>query len=168
MNIFTPATLRGLRGRGLLAVAASLTMAAGTLTVMPNAHAESGRRICEYSFKALPTNQDPDNPRLNNPLLHVSLGVDYKKEGGCPAVDPKKLAATGYVDKDQVNPAPNKWTCEAWGSTHQTNLMSIGVGDPCPVMLDSVVYAFIWQDPTTPYPQEPRYVQLDEVWNYGW
>jgi hypothetical protein len=167
VNIFARAVPRGRRARGLVAAAAAATMVAGALAVTAEAHADSGRRICEYSFKALPKNNHPDNPRNSNPLLQISLGINYKKDGACPSVDPKKLAATGYVDAEQVNPKKkvNKWTCEDWGRTHQTYLSSIG-SDPCYVMWDDTVYAFIWQDPTTPNAEKPRYVQLDPVSYY--
>lgn len=166
MNASTPTTRRARYGR-LIAVVTALTAVAGTVTVASTAHADSGRRICEYSFKAQPTNKDPDNPRTANPLLHVSIGMNYKKDGACPSIDKNKLAETGYVDVDQVNPKDpvNKWTCEDWGSTHQTYLSSIG-SDPCYVMWDDTMYAFIWQDPTTPNAALPRYVQLDQYWNY--
>lgn len=167
MSTFARALSRGRSGRGLLALTSAMTLAAGTMTVMGDAHAETDRRICEYSFKAMPNNTDPDNPRLGNPMLHVSIGMNYKKDGACPSINPGKLADTGYVDIDQVNPKDpvNKWTCEDWGKTHQTYLSAIG-SDPCYVMWQDTMYAFVWQDPTTPNAPLPRYVQLDQYWNY--
>ncbi len=167
MSTLTQLRPRGRWGRGLLALGAVMTMAAGTMTVTSSAHAESGRRICEYSFKAEPKNTNSHNPRQKNPLLHVSIGMDYKKDGACPSLDPNKLAATGFVDVDQVNPKNpvNKWTCEDWGRTHQTYLAGLG-SDPCPALWNDQVYAFIWQDPTTSNPAAPSLVQLGYYQQY--
>jgi hypothetical protein len=167
MSTLARALPRSRPGRGLMALVSAVTLTAGSMAVMGDAHAEDGRRICEYSFKALPKNTNPDNPRSMNPLLHISIGMNYKKDGACPSINPEKLAASGYVDIDQVNPKNpvNKWTCEDWGSSHQTYLGSIG-SDPCYVMWQDTMYAFIWQDPTTPNAPGPRYVQLKEYWNY--
>ena len=134
-------------------------MAAGTLAVTADARAESGRRICEYSFKARPRHSE--NPRIQgNPLLRVSLGLDYKKDGACPTLSTDKLVASGYVDADQVFPnAVPKWTCQDWGRTHQTYLTDLGA-DPCPEMQADSVYAFFWQDPTTPNAAKPSYLYL--------
>jgi hypothetical protein len=167
MNTLARALPRSRTARGLLAHVSAVTLTAGTMTVMGDAHAETDRRICAYSFKALPKNTNPNNPRLDNPLVQVSIGMNYKKDGACPSIKKEKLAATGYVDFDQVNPKKkvNKWTCEDWGATHQTYLGSIG-SDPCYVMWQDTMYAFIWQDPTTPNAPAPRYVQLDEYWDY--
>jgi hypothetical protein len=161
MNVLAHAVPRGWRGRGLLAVAAVVAMAAGTLSVTAKANAQEGRRICEYSFKVKPKNTNPRNPAKEDPLLSVSLGVDYKKDGACPGLDPWKLEATGYVDVDQVNPKNpvNKWTCEDWGNTHQTIFTTFGY-DPCFDMWDDYVYAFIWEDPTLPNAQKPRIERL--------
>lgn len=168
MNPHSSTAPRGRRRRGPVAAAAVLGLLAAGLSVTANAHAETNRRICEYSFKAMPDNVNPNNPRDNNPLLHVSLGMNYKKKGACPTLDAQKLAETGYVDADQVNPkAPaNKWTCEAWGETHQTFLNS-GIGaDPCNVMWVDTIYAFVWQDPTTPSAPKPTMAQLDRYTEY--
>lgn len=168
MSIFTHVMPRSPRGRTVLVVAAAVTMAGSALSVVPNAHAEAGRRICYYSFKASPKNQDADNPRLGNPLAQVSLGVDYKKDGACPRLDPAKLADTGYVDVADVTPQDHvpKMSCEKWGDYHQTFLTGLGA-DPCPQMWNDYVYAFVWQDPTTPNAARPYSVRLDNYSFYS-
>lgn len=169
VNPVAAAAPRSRTARSLLAASALLAFAAGSgVAAMASAHAESGRRICEYSFKAQPENTDPDNPRQKNPLLHISLAMDYKKDGACPSLDPARIASTGYVDAGQVNPKNpvNKWTCEDWGSTHQTYLTDLG-SDPCAKMDDDVIYAFIWQDPTTPNAAAPSYRELGN-WRVYW
>jgi hypothetical protein len=169
VSIFTRVAPRNPRGRNALVVAAALTMAASTVTVATNAHAETDRRICYYSFKTWPKNQNANNPSLQNPSAQVSLGVDYRKDGGCPRLDPAKLAATGYVDLADVAPQDRvpKMTCEQWGDDHQTFLTDLGA-DPCPDMWDSYLYAFVWQDPTTPKAARPYYVRLDHSVYYSY
>jgi hypothetical protein len=169
VRIFTRVAPRNLRGRNALVVAAAVTMAAGTLSVATNAHAEAGRRICYYSFKALPKNQHPSNPRLQTPQAQVSLGLDYKKDGGCPRLDPTKLAATGYVDAVDVAPQDRvpKMTCEQWGDYHQTFLTDLGA-DPCPQMWNDYLYAFVWQDPTTPNAIRPYPMRLGHTVDYSY
>jgi hypothetical protein len=166
-------TPRRVRYGRILAVVTALTTVAGTVTVTAAAHADSGRRICEYSFKASPMNSSPNNPRHptdppnSNTKLRVSIGMNYKKDGPCPSINRDKLAATGYVDVDQVNPAasPNKWSCEDWGDTHQMYLGWVG-GDPCYKMWDDTMYAFMWQDPTTSNAPTPWYQELGHYWDY--
>jgi hypothetical protein len=169
VSIFTHVVPRDPRGRNALVVAAALTMAASTLSVATDAHAESGRRICYYSFKAWPKNQNEHNPHLQNPLAQVSLGVDYKKDGACPHLDPAKLADTGYVDIADVAPQDRvpKMTCEQWGEDHQTFLTDLGA-DPCPDMWDNYLYAFVWQDPTTVNAIRPYYVRFDHSVYYSY
>lgn len=155
MNPLAHALPRGRFGRGALTVATIVALAAGTLPATTNAHAssepaESGRRICEYSFKAHPRH-------YHDPLMRISLGMDYKKKGACPTVSPVRLASTGLADYDQIYPNPvHKWTCEDWGRTHQTYLNALGA-DPCPKLTDDRIYAFFWQDPTTPDAPKPTY-----------
>jgi hypothetical protein len=169
VSIFTHVVPRSPRGRSALVVAAAVTMAASTLSVATNAHAESGRRICYYSFKAWPKNQNEDNPRLRDPLAQVSFGVDYKKDGACPRLDPAKLEATGYVDVADVTPQDRvpKMTCEEWGDSHQTFLTDLGA-DPCPEMWDNYLYAFVWQDPTTPNAIRPYSVRFHHTSYYSY
>jgi hypothetical protein len=150
VSIFSGALPRNRASRGLLATAAALALAVGALSVGADAQAAANRRICEYSFKVQPTTSNANNPVLANPLAQVSLGMNYKKDGACPTLNPQKLADTGYVDADQVNPknSVNKWTCEDWGATHRTYFTRFGK-DPCPEMEVDTIYAFVWQDPTT-------------------
>lgn len=145
--------------RGLLAAGAVMAMATGTLTIAGNAHAESGRRICEYSFKVKPRS-------YSDPLTRISLGIDYKKDGACPELNPDKLVATGYVDYDQIfpNPVP-KETSEDWGETHQTALTRLGP-DPTTNMWDDCLYVFFWEDPTTPNATKPSYLNLGSYTQY--
>lgn len=169
VSILTRVVPRSPRGRIALVVAAAATMAASTLSVAAIAHAESGRRICYYSFKASPKNKDEDNPRLQNPLVQVSLGVDYRKDGACPRLDPAKLGDTGYVDVADVTPQDlvPKMTCEQWGDYHQTYLSDLGA-DPCPEMWDDYLYVFVWQDPTTPTAMRPYSIRFDQVSYYSY
>jgi hypothetical protein len=144
-----------------------LTLAVGALSVAADAKAAANRRICEYSFKVQPTNSNGNNPVLANPLAQVSRGMNYKKDGACPALNPQRLADTGYVDASQVNPkaSVNKWTCEDWGATHQTHFTRFGK-DPCPEMAVDTIYAFIWQDPTTPNAEWPSTAKLGPYSDY--
>ena len=103
MNVFARAVPRGRLGRSLLATATVLTMAAGILSVTADAHAESGRRICAYSFKVKPTDSNPNNPRNNNSLVHVSLGMDYKKDGACPGMWDDQVYAFVWQDSTMLD-----------------------------------------------------------------
>lgn len=153
MPLPAPVTPRRPLGRGLVIALAVAMMASGGLAVQSEAHAESGRRICEYSFKATPR-------KYRDQLTNISLGLDYKKDGACPALDPGKLVATGLVDADQVMPNPvPKWTCENWGRTHQTSMTDLGA-DPCPKLTDDHVYAFFWVDPTLVHAKPPQVTDL--------
>lgn len=153
MNLSAHVVPQRLRGRVLVATLAVAAMAAGALAVQSDARAESGRRICEYSFKATPRKY-PDQ------LMNISLGLDYKKDGKCPGLDANKLVATGLLDVDQVMPNPvPKWTCEDWGRTHQTDLIDLNA-DPCPNLTDDHVYAFFWVDPTLVNAKQPSYRDL--------
>jgi hypothetical protein len=172
VDILARVVPRSLRGRSLLAVAVVVAMMGGTLSMTANANAEEGRRICEYSFQVRPSNDSQNNPRNKfpyNPSLTVSLGLDYKKNGACPDLDPEKLAETGYVDVDLVNPKTpaNKWTCEEWGDKLQTALTSFG-SDPCPNMWDDYVYAFMWQNPANPSALKPWVERLGNKWDYSY
>lgn len=151
---------RGRRPALLAAAAVTLSaVAASTMAVNAQAHAETNRRICVYSFKAKPRKYD-------NPLVSISLGINYKKDGACPYADPAKLAASGFVDVDEVRPNPvKKLTCEEWGATHQTSLTPLGA-DPCEHMPADRLFAFFWQDPTTPNPNTPSYQELGMIWDY--
>ena len=150
MSTTSSAPRRRPRLNRILAGAAIASVTLGTLAVTTTAHAESGRRICEYSFKAKPRS-------FNDPLMRISLGMNYKKDGACPALDPARLAATGLADVDQIYPNPvPKWTCEDWGTTHETYKTDLG-SDPCSHMLEDNIYAFYWQDPTTPNAKAPSY-----------
>jgi hypothetical protein len=159
MDTHVPALKKRRLDRGLLAAAAVVAMATGTLAIAGNAHAEAGRRICEYSFKVTPTG-------YLDPLMKISLGVDYKKDGACPTLRSDKLVNTGFVDYDQIlpNPVP-KQASEDWGRTHQTALTWLGP-DPTTNMLDDCLYAFFWQDPTTPNAKNPSYLNLGDYENY--
>jgi hypothetical protein len=167
VSIFTYVVPRSRSGRTVLAVTAAVTMVASTLSVVTNAHAQAGRRICYYSFKSSPKNQIESNPRLQNPLVQVSFGVDYKKDGACPRLDPEKLAATGYVDTTDVTPQDRvpKMTCEQWGDYHQTFLTDLGA-DPCPEMWNDYLYAFIWEDSTIPNAVRPYFMRLHHFSDY--
>lgn len=155
MNSSAQVRPRRLLSRGLVTTLSIAAMTAvGTLALpQSDAHAEDGRRICEYSFKATPRSYP-------NQLMNISLGLDYKKDGGCPALDANKLTATKLVDVDQVIPnRVPKWTCENWGRTHQTFRTNLGA-DPCPTMEDDHVYAFFWMDPTYDGAKPPSYQDL--------
>ncbi|HKT00060.1 MAG TPA: hypothetical protein VJT31_11050 [Rugosimonospora sp.] len=155
MNILSHLAPTRRRSVRQLTGAIVVTMAIGTLSVsiMPDAHAESGRRICEYSFMAKPRNY-PD------PLVRISLGMNYKKDGACPALDASRLASTGYADVDQIYPNPvPKWTCEDWGRSLSLYLTDLGA-DPCPNMLEDNIYAFFWHDPTTPNAPKPTFTDI--------
>jgi hypothetical protein len=155
VRTFAHVGLRRLLGHGLVTTLPVAAMAAVGALALPqsDAHAESGRRICEYSFKTTPRSS-PDQ------LTNISLGLDYKKDGECPTLDANTLAATKLVDVDQVIPDPvPKWTCEDWGRTHQTHRTDLGA-DPCPKMEDDHVYAFFWMDPTYDGAKPPSYQDL--------
>ncbi|HEY6795308.1 MAG TPA: hypothetical protein VI248_11575 [Kineosporiaceae bacterium] len=142
------------RKRAVLGALTAAALVATPLSIRSAAHAESNRRICAYTFKATPRN-------YSNPLMHISLGLNYKKDGDCPPVNPYKLVQTGYADLDQISPNPvHKWTCEDWGRTHQTYLDPDLGADPCNNMRTDFMYAFFWQDPTTPNPPAPSHQML--------
>jgi hypothetical protein len=152
MKMLSNAVPRRLLGPGSLAAVALMGTAVMTLSPTSDAHAEDGRRICDYSFKVRPENStDMDT------TVKISIGLDYKKKGDCPFVDAVRLAQTGYADWNQIysNPVP-KWTCEDWGKTHQTFFTDLGT-DPCPTLTDDVLYAFFWYDPTLPFAKPPSY-----------
>lgn len=133
-----PALLRS-RFRPLLLAVGLLAVAGVVVSVapVPQAHAESGRRICRYVW-----NQGVGNPdgRL------VSFVVDYKKDGACPAVDPHKVELPKGVgswmpppDTWEHSPVP-KMTCEEFQAL--LGLPSGGDGgDPCTYMDADVLYA---------------------------
>lgn len=141
MKMPTNAVSRRLSKIGLLAAVAAIGMAAMMLSPLGEAKAQSGRRICEYSFKAKPRHGA-------DPFAHYSIVIDYKKDGACPYLSKDRLVATGYADVDHIffNPVP-KWSCEEWGSRHRTHLTYLG-DDPCQWMADSHVYVLTWKDPT--------------------
>jgi hypothetical protein len=154
MSALTPEVARPRKRRRVAALAVTAAIAVAGLAVATDAHAESGRRICEYSFKARPEKSDKF-------LENVSLGLDYKADGECPWLSPDKLALTGLVDRSQIFPNPvHKWTCEDWGSTHQTALIPNLGADPCPKLPDDHLIAFYWMDPTLPNPDLPHYQDL--------
>jgi hypothetical protein len=158
---------RGSRKRAVLGAVAAAALVATGISANSVAHAESNRRICEYSFMAMPKN-------FPNPLMHVSLGMNYKRHGACPAMDASRLAAavsktykSNFVDVEQVLPNPaEKWDCESWGSRHQTYLDPWLGSDPCTHMDADVIYAFFWQDPTTPNPPRPDHEVVGHYHNY--
>jgi hypothetical protein len=129
---------------GLLAAVAVMGMAAMTLSPMGAVHAETGRRICEYSFKKKVKKYEKSNPKMT-----VSIGMDYKKDGKCPSIDAQKLIKTGYVDADQVAPNPvPKVTCEKWKTEHNLVIDPKFGNDPCLGMKDDELYVIMIRNPS--------------------
>ena len=77
-----------------------VTAAVGTGVLSP-AHAASGRRFCVYA------NDSESVSGTTNFVL-----VNYKKTGGCPAVDSQKWSAHAVVGKFKLKETPDKITCE--------------------------------------------------------
>lgn len=128
------------RIRPAIAVATTLAAVVGVVSVAPapQAHAESGRRICRYLWS-----QGVGNPDGRM----VSFVADYKKKGSCPIVDPHKVSLPKTVgswmpppDTWEHQPAP-KITCEAFGHSLALPRGGRGNGDPCTYMTDDVLYA---------------------------
>lgn len=175
MNIFRRLAPTHRRILGLVAAATAAVAAASALSVpvVPEAHAEEGRRICSYSFMWKPREYTPEQaaaePRLEDPLVKISLGLDYKKDGKCPWVHEEKLwlLTGGLVSEDSVMPDPvEKMTCEEWGDRLHLSKSALGA-DPCPNMSNDHLYAIFWWDPTLPQHanKSPEYRQLD---HYEW
>lgn len=132
------------------------------VTPSPQAHAESGRRICRYIW-----NQSLGRPdgRL------VSLIVDYKQDGACPYIDYHKVS----IPKDFARwmPAPDMWenqpvpkmTCEQFQTILKLPSGSDG-GDPCTYLEDDQLYAV-----TSALPGDTaatkRFSGLESAWDLG-
>jgi hypothetical protein len=153
------------------------TAVVSVAAVNSQAHAESGNRICVYSNKVKPSTY-PD------PLIQISLVVKHDKKQNCPTVDPWSLSRKSsqkqqdgtdgpiLVDPQQVAPNPvPKLTCEDFGKDAHTEdiIMPGGLGmgeDPCLNMQYDVLYAFYWQDPTTPNAKRPSEASYLSIWEY--
>lgn len=145
----------------VVAVAAAATLL--YLTPSPQAHAESGRRICYYVW-----NQNLGNPegRL------VSFVVDYKKDGRCPQIDHHRVSIPREVgswmppaDNWEHQPAP-KMTCEEVQSLLELPPGSDG-GDPCTYLEDDRLYAVTSSLPDDTA-QTKRFWGLRPVGDLGW
>lgn len=122
----------------LAVVAAVITAAAGVAALVPaaQAQAESGRRICRYTWA-----QSIGNPEGRT----ISFVTDYKKDGACPDVDRHKVKLHARIgawmpppDAWEHPPVP-KMTCEEFQD--QLDLPDGPNGDPCTYLEDDVLYA---------------------------
>jgi hypothetical protein len=152
----------GIRALIAAAVLAVAGVAAAGATA-PQAHAESGRRICVYAFKQYVQGG------LDGPLTRYSVGIDYKKNGACPQIDGNTLPAYFPHGSDIATGSIRKLDCEAWGKAHSLDLLDsprLTDADPCPQMTDDHVYVFEWQSPTTPEAARPKIIDLGPYGDY--
>ncbi|HEY6793850.1 MAG TPA: hypothetical protein VI248_04115 [Kineosporiaceae bacterium] len=153
------------RIRSPIAAAAAL-VAAGIATagiVTPQAHAESGRRICVYSYKQYV------QEGLDGALTRYSVGINYKKDGACPGLDGNRFPSYLPHGSDIATGSIRKQTCEEWGKAHSLDRLDslmLTNADPCRVMTVDHVYVFEWQSPTTPEAAKPRLIDLGPYWDY--
>lgn len=102
--------------------------------VMPQAHAESGRRLCVYK-----------DENLNGE--HLWSVVDYKKGGNpeCPRLYSLEVANPGL--------GPKKVTCEDFAALlgKPSNPQFVLTPDPCPTLVDDHVYEIIQNQGTQVY-----------------
>lgn len=144
-------------------VAGLVTMASVvTLTPAPKAHAESGRRVCKYTWM-----QSVGNPEGRT----VSFVADYKKDGACPYVDPHKVRMPAELgmwmpppDTWEQQPVP-KMTCEEFQASLRLPSSGDG-GDPCTYMQDDELYGVTSPLPTD-YPGITRFWGLGSIWDLG-
>jgi hypothetical protein len=120
-------------------MAAALAAIVTVICLAPfqKAHAESGRRICQYIW-----DKGMGNPEGRN----VSFVVDFKKDGDCPALDRAKITIPREVglwmpspDDWEKQPVP-KFTCEQFQYLYKLPSSGSG-GDPCTYMWASELYA---------------------------
>lgn len=141
----------------LVAIAAMVILAP-----TPQAHAEDGRRVCKYTWM-----QNVGHPEGRT----VSFVADYKKDGACPTIDPRKVRMPAELgmwmpppDTWEKQPAP-KLTCEEFQEALRLPSAGDG-GDPCTYMEDDRLYGV-----TSPMPDDradtSRFWGLDSIWNLG-
>jgi hypothetical protein len=117
-------------------VATVLPVVSTSLT--PQVEAVANRRICMYNADVDVTVYDRDGDYK----AKLYTGVNYKKDGACPKLDPSKL----YLGINQTQPVP-KIECEKWGekigsSRYQWNTAVETTKDPCTRMPKDVVMHF--------------------------
>ena len=156
------------RGPIYLAVSALVAAAAlvSTFTPAPQAHAESGRRICKYVWM-----QGVGNPDGRT----VSFVLDYKKDGKCPYIDrlkvplPKGLGAWMPPPETwEAQPAP-MMTCAQFQAAMHLPSSDWG-GDPCTYMTDTMLYGVTsWKegDPDPTPTTMARMWPIGDAWDFG-
>lgn len=146
----------------IFAVLAVVMVGVVTLAPTPQAHAESGRRVCKYVWM-----QGVGNPEGRT----VSFVADYKKDGACPTVDLHKVHMPAELgswmpppDTWEQQPVP-KLTCEEFQAS--LNLPSAGDGgDPCTYMADDELYG-VTSPKSGDWSQTPRFWGLGSIWDLG-
>lgn len=147
----------------LAAVALTAPAIVSGSAAAPEAHAQSGRRICHYVWQ-----QEMGNPEGRM----VSFVVNYKKDGACPDVDPHKVDLP--TDVGSWMPPPDTWehapvpkmTCEEFQDL--LTLPSAGDGgDPCTYMAEDLFYAVTSARPGDTV-QTKRLWGLASVWDLGY
>lgn len=148
-------------------VAAALAVAgvAALGVAVPQAQAQSGRRICVYAYKQYV--QDG----VDGSLARYSVGLNYKKDGACPAITGDMIPTYYPHGTDIATGSIRKETCEVWGRDHSLDRLKSPVltnADPCPIMVDDHVYVFEWTSPTTPEAADPKVIDIGPYWEYQW
>ena len=149
----------------LAAAALAAAGVAAFVVAVPQAHAESGRRICVYAYKQYVPEA------LDGALTKYSVGLDYKKDGACPQINGGLIPNYYPHDTDIATGSIRKETCEEWGKAHSLDLLGdpqVNNADPCPIMVDDHVYVVAWQSPTTPEAAKPKLIDLGPYWDYQW